>query len=244
MQNLEKENAELKESLEFKSDLISMTAHQLRTSMSATKWVLKMLLDGDLGPLTDEQKIFIKKTEDNNEKMIGFVSEMIDINKEESTEIRYNFTPENLKAMLMDVIDDFKSEAGKKGISLSCDCGNISKPVEVDKDKMIIVIQGLIENAIKYNRKDGSVIVTTKEESEHMVISVKDTGIGISEKEKAKIFEKFFRTAGAKQHDTIGSGLGLFVIKRILDKHQGEIWFDSNEGEGSTFFVKIPFSQK
>ena len=85
MENLESENKKLKEIVEFKSDLISMMAHQLRTSLSASKWVLKMFVDGDLGQVTEEQKVFLKKTYENNEKMISLVSEMIDINKEDNT---------------------------------------------------------------------------------------------------------------------------------------------------------------
>lgn len=243
MKDLEQENKELKEALEFKSDLISMTAHQLRTSMSATKWVLKMLLDGDLGPLTEEQKIFIKKTEDNNEKMITFVSEMIDINKEESREIRYTFGKYNLKELVCNTVGEFRGEAAKKDVSLKCHCEEFSKPVEVDREKIQTVIQGLVENAIKYNKEGGSVTLSSKEDGDFVIISVEDTGIGIAEKEKEKIFDKFFRTDSAKKHESIGSGLGLFVIQRIVERHNGEIWFDSKEGIGTTFNVKIPFNQ-
>lgn len=241
MNDLEKENKELKESLEFKSDLISMTAHQLRTSMSAVKWVLKMLLDGDLGTLTDEQRIFLKKTEDSNEKMIGVVSDMIEVNKEEGNEIRYSFSECDLKEIVDSVFADFKGEAAKKSVSLVCHCDGLSRKIEVDHDKMVTVVQGLIENAIKYNKEGGSVTVSASEDANDFTLSVADTGIGISEKEEAKIFEKFFRTKNAQKHDSVGSGLGLFVIKRIVDKHNGQIWFESKEGVGTTFYVRLPF---
>lgn len=242
MQDLESENKKLKEMLDFKSDLISMMAHQLRTSLSASKWVLKMFMDEDLGHITDEQKIFLKKSYDNNEKMIDLVSEMIDINKEEGTEIIYDFKDHDIVEIIDQTIEDFAGEAKERKVTL-----NFTKPGEIiincDCSKIRTALQGLLENSIKYNKEKGSVFVSIEQELGNVVISVRDTGIGISQDEQDQIFNKFFRSISAKKKENIGSGLGLFAVKTIVEKHGGKIWFKSKEGVGSTFHISLPISK-
>lgn len=242
MENLESENKKLQEIVDFKSDLISMMAHQLRTSLSASKWVLKMFVDGELGEVTNEQKVFLKKTYDNNEKMISLVSEMIDINKEDSIEIVYNFIEKDLNEIVEDVANDFTGEAKERKVTISYTSG-APVIIKCDSEKIRTAIQGLIENAIKYNKENGSIFIKTENKENEVVISVKDTGIGITEKEKESIFDKFFRAVNAKKKENVGSGLGLFAVKRIVEKHNGKIWFESKEGEGSTFFISLPKNQ-
>lgn len=245
MKNLEEENKKLKEMLEFKSDLISMMAHQLRTSLSAAKWVLKMFMDGDLGDINGEQKLFIKKAFDNNEEMIDLVSEIIKINKEESSSIVYNFVKEDLVPILEDIIDSFRGEAMEKKVKLLFEKESESICAHVDKEKIKTAVQGLIENAIKYSKEyGGEVLVSINKEGErHVKISVKDNGIGISETDHEKIFNKFFRTKEARKKDNMGSGLGLFAVKKIVERHSGKIDFESKLDEGTTFWITIPTSQ-
>lgn len=239
MENLESENKKLKEIVEFKSDLISMMAHQLRTSLSASKWVLKMFVDGDLGQVTEEQKVFLKKTYENNEKMISLVSEMIDINKEDNTEIIYTFVQKDINEIIEDVANDFTGEAKERKVTINYTTG-APVLIKCDVDKIRTAVQGLIENAIKYNKENGGVFIKVEKKEREVILSVRDTGIGISEKEKESIFDKFFRAINAKKKENIGSGLGLFAVKRIVERHDGKIWFESREGEGSTFYISLP----
>jgi signal transduction histidine kinase len=239
MENLESENKKLKEIVEFKSDLISMMAHQLRTSLSASKWVLKMFVDGDLGQVTEEQKVFLKKTYENNEKMISLVSEMIDINKEDNTEIIYTFVQKDINEIIEDVANDFTGEAKERKVTINYTTG-APVLIKCDVEKIRTAVQGLIENAIKYNKENGGVFIKVEKKEREVILSVRDTGIGISEKEKESIFDKFFRAINAKKKENIGSGLGLFAVKRIVERHDGRIWFESREGEGSTFYISLP----
>lgn len=242
MEDLQSENKKLKEMLDFKSDLISMMAHQLRTSLSASKWVLKMFMDGDLGKTTEEQNVFLKKTYDNNEKMICLVSEMIDINKEDSTEIIYDFKDHDIVEIIDSTLEEFTGEAKERKVTL-----NFTKPGEIviscDISKIRTALQGLFENSIKYNKEKGSVFVSVEQELGNVIVSVRDTGIGISEGEQAEIFNKFFRSVGAKKKESIGSGLGLYAVKTIVERHGGKIWFESTEHQGSTFHISLPISQ-
>ena len=235
------ENEELKRQNAIKSDLISISAHQLRTSLSAMKWILKMFLDGDFGNLTAEQINFMKKAYESDDRMIRLVNEMLSINHAEDSLETTHREPSDLVKLLDEVVFDFTGESYKRGIELIfLKPDHALKDVLADEDKMRVIFQNLIENAIKYSNKGGRVFVTISEKADVTEISVRDTGIGIAKEDQEQIFGKFFRAPNAKAQDVVGSGLGLYTTKRMVEKHQGKIWFESTTGEGTTFFVDIP----
>lgn len=238
---LAKENEELKHQNATKSDLISISAHQLRTSLSAMKWILKMFLDGDFGELTAEQMNFMKKAFESDDRMIRLVNEMLSINHAEDSLESMNPEPTDLVKLLDEVVFDFTGESYKKGIELIfLKPDHQLKHLTVDAEKIRVVFQNLIENAIKYSNKGGHVFVNIAEKEGAIEISVRDTGIGIDVADQSSIFGKFFRAPNAKKQDTVGSGLGLYTTQRIVEKHEGKIWFESVSGVGTTFFVTIP----
>lgn len=225
-----------------KRDTISIIAHELRTSLIANKWVLQMLYDGDLGTITQEQKLFIEKSLKNNEKMVELVSELVEAGHSE-TSTGLSFEKINLVEIGLDVVKDFEADAKKKNISLEYG-GPTSGIVmaEVNKNKIHSALQELIHNALKYT-KSGFVRLTISQVNEtHATLSVEDSGMGIPTNEQSKIFEKFWRGEQAKQQEEIGSGLGLFAVQKIAEKHGGTISFESKEGVGSTFTLKIPLT--
>ncbi len=238
---LTKENEELKSQNATKSDLISISAHQLRTSLSAMKWILKMFLDGDFGTLTAEQVSFIKKTAESDERMIRLVNEMLSINHAEDTLEKIHTEPTDIVKLLDEAYFDFTGESYKKGIELIfLKPDQPIPPVTIDPEKMRVVFQNLIENAIKYSNKGGRVFINIANKDDGIEVSVRDTGIGIAPEDQPKIFGKFYRADNAKKQDAVGSGLGLYTTKRIVEHHNGKIWFESKDGEGTTFFVQIP----
>ena len=240
-EDLIRENTELKHQNAIKSDLISISAHQLRTSLSAMKWILKMFLDGDFGALNEEQTNFVKKAFESDDRMIRLVNEMLSINHAEDTLEAMHTEPTDLVKLLDEVVFDFTGESYKKGIELIfLKPDHALSQVVVDPEKIRVVFQNLIENAIKYSDKGGRIFVHLGEKDSGVEISVRDTGIGISIEDQPKIFSKFFRAENAKKQDTVGSGLGLYTTKSIVEHHQGRIWFESEQGTGTTFFVHLP----
>lgn len=242
---LQEENDKLKKLNAFKSDVISISAHELRTSLSATKWLLKMCLDGDLGPLSPDQGKLLKKAFEGNDRMIGLVNEMLSINHTEEATLSYNPQPTDIVALIDNVVFDFVGESYKRGVELLFLKPDAPlKQAHVDQGKIRFVIQNLIENAIKYSNEKDKVLISTHEENGMLVITVKDTGIGINQDDKIKIFEKFFRSKNAKEKEEIGTGLGLYTSKNIIEKHGGTMSFESIEGQGTTFSLSLPFESK
>ncbi len=226
-----------------KSEFLSMIAHQLRTPLSGIKWTFKMLLDGDLGSFTEEQKDIVRKGAESNERMLKLLEELIVANQNEEWEFQYNLSKVDLEQIAEKVITEFLEEARVKEVSISFKRPNKPLPlVAVDPEKIALVFQNLLENAIKYSSKNNTVSVGIDEENNTVQVAIKDSGIGIPKAQQEKIFEKFFRADNAKIEQKAGTGLGLFTAKKIVEKHGGKIWFESNEGKGTTFFFTVPIS--
>lgn len=242
IQKIKAENDELKNINLVKSDLISISAHQLRTSLSASKWILKMFLDKDLGQLTSEQENLINKAYESTERMIHLTNDMLTLNHTEDTILKFNFSKINLVELLDETIFEFYSESRKKDIELIFIKPNTSIPeIQADKEMIRVVLQNLIENSIKYSNEKGKVMISIGVSGQNVELSVRDEGITIAKEDQPKIFEKFYRAENAKQKEIIRSGLGLFTTKKIVEHHNGKIWFESNE-KGTTFFVTLPLN--
>lgn len=242
---LEQENAKLRKQNAFKTDVISISAHELRTSLSALKWILKMFLDKDVGEINAEQESLMKKAFDSNERMIGLVNEMLAINHSDEVNLTYETEQASIEDIIDTVLFDFIGEAYKRGIELLFLKPEHPMPkITADVSKIRVVIQGLVENAIKYSEDGGKVFISVHEKGREIEISVKDTGMGITAEDQPHIFEKFFRARNAKEKYSVGSGFGLFTAKRIVEHHGGTIRFESTEKNGTTFYITLPMAAK
>ena len=241
---------ELKEKIEqlekinaFKSDVISISAHELRTSLTALRWINEMLLDGDVGEITREQKDFIEKEKTSIERMLSLVQEMLEINHTESIGLTYKFQSIEILPIIEGVTFDFIGESHKKSIEIIFIKPQIELPkVTADPDKIRVVLQNLIENALKYSNEGSKIIISISKEEENIRVAVKDNGIGIPESDRANIFDKFYRGEKAKSIKTFGTGLGLYTAKKIIDAHGGQINFESKDKDGTTFFFTLPIA--
>ncbi len=242
IKTLEEKNDKLNKLMAVKADIVSISAHQIRTSLSAIKWIIKMFIDGDLGKLNTEQEDLMKKAYEDNDRAISIVSELLLANKtEDIVEKKYDFKEVDILELIDDSIFDFSGEARARQVEII-----FLKPskrftsVLADKEKLRIVFQNLLENAIKYSNQNGKIFIALKEKSDFTEVSIKDSGVGISEEGKNRIFEKFFRDTEAQKKEAVGSGIGLYTSKKIVEGHNGKIWFESNEDEGTTFYFTIP----
>ncbi len=238
---LKSENERLNKMNQVKSEWISIAAHQLRTSLSAIKWILKMFIDGDFGKLSQEQDSMMSKAYGSNERMLALIQEMLSLNHNDEATLTYDIKENNLMDIIESTLFDFTGESFKKGVEIV-----FLRPEETipllpfDKEKVRVVIQNLIENAIKYSRKGDKVFIGIHVYPDTVSLTVKDTGIGIPQSQQEHIFEKFFRATNAKEKEEIGSGLGLYTVKNIITEHGGTITFESKDNEGTTFTITLP----
>lgn len=228
----------------IKTEFVSISAHQLRTPLSAIKWTLKMLLDGDLGELTKEQKEFLEKTYQSNERMINLINDLLNVTRIEEGKYLYKLTLNDLSLISQSLINSYKEEAKRKKIEINFHFPKELPKVIIDEEKIRLAIQNLIENAIRYTPEGGKIDVKIEKKGKEIEFSIKDTGIGIPKKEQERVFTKFFRGSNAIRMETEGSGLGLFITKNIVEAHGGRIWFKSKEGKGTTFYFTLPVKEK
>ncbi len=225
----------------MKTEFVSLTAHQLRTPLSAIKWTLKMVLDGDLGEITKEQTEFLEKTYDSNERMISLINDLLNVTRIEEGRYLHKIVLAWFEDLVEEVINNHKAEIERRSIKFQFEKPEKKMPkVKVDMEKMKLAISNFLDNAIRYTLPKGTVKVSLKYEEKKIKFSVKDSGIGIPKDQQKRLFTKFFRGANAVRIETEGSGLGLFIAKNIIEAHGGEVWFESGENKGSIFGFSLP----
>ncbi len=239
---LSNEIVKLKSELAEKSDFLAMIVHQLRTPLTANKWIFKMMMDGDLGKITDEQQKIITRGLDSNDQMIRMLAEISTANHLSEWKLNFNIESMDITKCIETSISEFAPEARTKNIHLSFSSKGPLPNILADKEKICLVVQNLIENAIKYNKEHGGITIFAEPIGTNLVVSVTDSGIGIPHEEQKNIFSKFFRAENAKKVEK-GTGLGLFVGKTIIESHHGTIWFESVPNVGTTFFFSIPLAK-
>lgn len=228
----------------MKSDFVSLATHQLRTPLSGARWSLSMLINGEMGPLSTEQKLFLMKTYESNNRMITLINDMLHADRVDSGTLAFKFIPTNIVYLLESVITDLQVLAELKKVKIVLAADENIPDLLVDPENMRIVLQNLIDNAIKYSKDGTSVTITVTMKEGVVELAVQNQGIGIPKEQQKNIFKRFFRAPNAVHTETDGSGLGLYIVESIVKKHKGTIRFTSEENKGTTFFVTLPIINK
>ena len=228
----------------MKTEFVSLAAHQLRTPLSAIKWTLRMILDGDLGKITKEQEDFLNKTYQSNERMINLINDLLNVARIEEGRYLFKLVPVQVEELVRSTINIYKDEIKRKKITLDFQKPKIRLPkIQIDEEKIGLAIQNLIENALRYTNPGGRMTISLKGGIKEIELSVKDTGVGIPKEQQERVFSKFFRGANVIRMEAEGSGLGLFITKNIIEAHGGKIWFNSEENKGATFYFILPLKK-
>lgn len=228
----------------MRNESVLITTHQLRSPLSAIKWSLKMLLDEELGSINKEQRNLLTKVYEVNEKMIKLIDGILSLSKIEKKKV-YNFQILDICSLVSSVFESYKEQAKRKRLNFKIKIP--SKEIlttKIDREKIKIVLQNFLDNAIRYTPPGGEILLGLKREAKYAKVFVKDTGIGIPQFQQKNVFKKFFRATNAIKEEIAGSGLGLFVSKEIIKAHKGKIGFKSKENKGSTFWFSLPLVGK
>lgn len=239
---------------EAKTEFVSLASHQLRTPLSTINWYIEMLLDGDAGPLKKEQTEFLEQVYTSNQRMVGLVEALLNVSRLELGTFAVNPEETDIPALFRSIFDEVKPVVDQKCLDFVDDVQRNIPNTKVDPDLTRMIFENLITNAVKYTPEKGQVrvsayIATAGEQvdekeirEDSLVVEVADTGYGIPDNQKDQIFNKLFRADNVQQKDTTGTGLGLYISKLIVDHVGGKIWFNSQENEGTSFFVTLPLS--
>lgn len=243
---LTRANERLQQLDQMKTDFVTVATHQLRTPLSAVKWTLSMLLKGDVGALTNEQRTFLMKAYESNDRMTELLNNMLLADQVESDKFKPEIVMTDVTDLLDNVLIELQLIAKAKQVSIVKEMGENKKLFAlIDSRLMRAILQNLIENAVKYTKTGGTVKVHLEEIAGVSIrIAVADSGIGMSTDQQKNIFTRFYRASNAVRMVPNGSGLGLFIVKRIVEKSRGRIWFESTENVGSTFFVELPVAKQ
>jgi signal transduction histidine kinase len=242
--DLQKANDRLRELDRQKSEFVSFATHQLRAPLTAMKGYASLILEGDLGKLSNDLRGAITRIYDSSNTLANIVDDYLNISRIELGSMRYTFEPVDLKDLLDNEVGELKPNIEKSKLCVNFHIDKTEKyMVSADKDKFKQIIANLVDNALKYTPAgciDISLIKIGKGTERKIQFSVKDNGIGIAPEVMPKLFAKFSRAENGTRQNIHGTGLGLFVAKQIIDAHHGKIWAESmGEGKGSTFFVEL-----
>jgi len=230
-----------KESIGYKlSEVISVVSHQLKTPLSVIKGYLEVLIAEDLGGINKKQREYLNGALENTRQMGNLVRDLLDVSRVEENRLEFRPKPSSLERIVKEVIKEFQPVAQAKNCTLSLKVLEKIPLLNIDPLKIKQVVVNIISNAVEYNKRKGEVEVGIRRRGNKALFYCKDAGIGIFNKEKKKIFTKFYRGEQAVILAAKGSGLGLFISKAIINKSGGKIWFKSRKGEGSTFYFSLP----
>ncbi|QQG46259.1 MAG: hypothetical protein HYY55_00215 [Candidatus Niyogibacteria bacterium] len=238
---LESANAELRKLDQLKSDFLSFATHQLRSPLSITKGYISMIIEGSFGQASDMIIERLKRVYESNERLIKLVDDFLNLSRIEQGRMSYDFSRASLDEIAEEVVGELTEAAKKKGLELLW-----QKPIPplpqtvLDSSKIHEVIYNLVDNAIKYTQR-GKVALKAEKSGIFLRLSVSDTGIGLNEEDRGRLFERFSRTERGYRANAQGHGIGLYVARYIIEAHGGKIWAESpGLGQGSVFRVELP----
>ncbi len=236
-----------------KNDFILLASHQLRTPPTIIKGSADMLLQQNSENLRPDQKEHIERIYRNNDRVVDLINTLLDVSSMELGMLAVELAPTNPVLIVKSILDELGNEVAKNNIKVEEKYGAEIREISADARLLRIVLHNLISNAIHYTPSGGIIGIETAQvrpevlagntlSQENLVITIRNTGLGISKRDQEKIFIKFFRAEVAKKQNTRGTGLGLYMAKSIMDHVGGNLWFESKEGEGATFYVAIPLT--
>jgi signal transduction histidine kinase len=224
----------------LKSEFIATASHELRTPLTSIRGYVDLLLLGTLGAVSPEQGDFLKVVKNNVARLVELIDDLLDVSKVEAGEIRLRCEPVDMAEVLHEVGEALYSQFTERKISLAIDVQENLPKVMADRQRLRQIAVNLVGNACKYTPSGGHVDVTLRNGDGRLRVDVRDTGVGIREDARRHIFTPFFRADNPLRDEVGGTGLGLSITRKLVELHGGEIWFDTHEGDGTTFSFTLP----
>ncbi len=224
-----------------KTDFVSIASHQLRTPLGLTRWYLEAMRGEGVDGLSNVARGYFDELQRSNERVLKVVRELLSVSRIDQGRVKSNPKQTDAGQLSKEIVEELLPAATGKKVNLSLAIKQSQLPIiHIDRLRFHEVIQNLIVNAIEYTPANGDVTVTVGKKGRHVVISVRDTGIGIAQNDQSRLFTKFFRSEEAALRNPDGSGLGLYVVKSYVEGWGGTITVSSQPGQGTTFTITLP----
>jgi signal transduction histidine kinase len=222
----------------MKDDLVGTVSHELRTPLTAIKGFIELVADGDAGPVSEAQREFLEIASRNTDRLGNLINDLLDVNRIESQHLEIRNEPIDLAGVLRDVVATFAPLAEGKGLGFQAQIDPMPT-IRGDAPRLVQVFSNLISNAIKYTPR-GQIGLRARVNQEWVEVCVYDSGIGLSPDEQTRLFTKFFRGRNPVVSESGGTGLGLVIVKALVEKHHGTVEVESRPEEGTRFRVRLP----
>ena len=223
-----------------KTEFVSLASHQLRTPLSTINWYCEMLLSEDVGRLKIKQKEYSQEIYHASQRMVALVNALLNVSRLELGTFAADPKPTDIIKVTKTCLNDLHPKILKKKLVVNQKYSKNISSVKIDSKLLTIILQNFLTNSVKYTKNGGKIGVNISREKGILNIAISDTGIGIPKDQQKDIFEKLFRADNAKKLDPDGSGLGLYIVKKIVDYLGGKVWFKSNKGKGTIFYTSLP----
>ena len=224
----------------MKNEFVSMVSHELRTPLTSIKGYVDLVVDGDAGEINEVQKEFLEIVQENSNRLVSLINDLLDISRIESGRVHLKIEPVDMAEVIQGVVETFRTVSEQSDVGLEWDSPCGLPRAGADRDRIGQVLMNFVSNAIKYSPDGGTVTVSASLREDDVLIEITDTGIGISEEDQKQLFSKFFRVDSTLTREIGGTGLGLSICKSVVELHGGEVGVRSKTGEGSTFWFTLP----
>ncbi len=233
-------NSQLQRLDEAKDEFISMASHQLRTPLTSVKGYISMVLEEDAGKITPTQRQLLDEAFASSERMVHLINDFLNVSRLQTGKFMLEQRPIDLGKVVEQEVESLQSTVRMHALKLKFKKPSYFPLLNIDEAKIRQVIMNFIDNAIYYSFEGSTIAVTLSLEDGQAVLRVQDAGIGVPKAEQQHLFSKFFRATNARKQRPDGTGVGLFLTKKVIDAHGGSILFESVEGKGSTFGFRLP----
>lgn len=240
---LRKSNDQLRQADEAKDEFVSMASHQLRTPLTSIKGYISMVLEGDAGDITPMQKKLLEEAFTSSERMVHLIGDFLNVSRLQTGKFVLDRTAVNLADLVEEEVEGLKETAKARDLKLQYRKPSMIPSLYIDGGKIHQVIMNFIDNAIYYSTERTVITVRVTAEDGDVIFEVHDTGIGVPKIEQARLFTKFFRATNARRQRPDGTGIGLYLAKKVITSHGGSMLFESVEGQGSTFGFRLPIKK-
>jgi signal transduction histidine kinase len=233
----------LAEASRMKSEFISVVSHQLRAPLSNLRWALEIVMAGRVNSLSEKQLEYFKILKENSDRMRELIKDLLIVSRIETTKLPLKKQRLSLEELIQGLIKEFELFARASNIEIFFEREKNLPGIFTDPSQIRLAIENLLDNAIRYIKGKGKVLIKLKKQRENIYFEINDNGVGIPKEDQKYIFQKFFRSENVLRYQTQGSGLGLYIARSIIERSGGKIGFTSEENKGSTFWFTLPINE-